>query len=75
MFLSGDKLLLNGNEVSIEGSSNEGMRRQIHEFANRCLKGRQPDANGRSVRHTMAVIESAKQSAERNEPVLVSEFE
>jgi len=75
MFLSGDKLFMNGNEVSIEGSSGEGMRRQINEFADCCIKGHQPDANGRSVRHTMAVIESAKQSAERNEPVLVSEFD
>jgi predicted dehydrogenase len=75
MFLSGDKLLMNGQEVAIDGSSGEGMRRQIHEFADCCLNGRIPDANGRSVRHTMAVIEATKQSAERNKPVLVSEFD
>jgi UDP-N-acetylglucosamine 3-dehydrogenase len=74
MFLSGDKLLMNGKEVNVEGSSGEGMRNQIHEFADCCLNGRQPDANGKSVRHTMAVIEATKQSAERNKPVLVSEF-
>ena len=75
MFQSGDKLLLNGKEVAVEGSSSQGMQLQLKEFAECCLTGRQPDANGRSVRHTMAVIESAKQSAERNKPVLVSEFE
>lgn len=75
MFLSGDRLMMNGQDVQVDGSSAEGMKLQIHEFAQCCLEGRQPDANGRSVRHTMAVIEAAKQSAERNEPVLVAEFE
>ncbi len=75
MFLSGDKLMMNGQEVQVKDSSTEGMKLQIHEFAECCLEGRQPDANGRSVRHSMAVIEAAKQSAERNEPVLVAEFE
>jgi predicted dehydrogenase len=75
IFLSSDKLLMNGKEVNIEGSSGEGMRNQIHEFADCCLKGRQPDANGKSVRHTMAVIKATKQSAERNKPVLVSELD
>jgi predicted dehydrogenase len=75
MFLSGDKLLMNGEEVAIEGSSGQGMQIQINDFAECCLTGRQPDASGRSVRHTMAVIEATKQSAEWNKPVLVSEFD
>lgn len=75
LFLSADKLMVNGQEVQVDGSSAEGMKFQIHEFAKCCLEGCQPDANGRSVRHSMAVIEAAKQSAERNEPVLVAEFE
>jgi len=73
LMLTGDKLLLNGQAVPIERTSGEGMQNQIREFADCCLTGREPDASGRSVRHTMAVIEAAKQSAERNEPVLVSE--
>ena len=68
------RLLLNGEEVEI-GSAGNGMGNQIREFADCCLKGGTPDASGRSVRHTMAVIEAAKQSAERDEAVLVSEFE
>ena len=69
------KLILNGEEVLVEGSASEGMKEQIKEFANCCLTNQKPDANGRSVRHTMAVIEAAKYSAERKEPVQVSEFE
>ncbi len=75
MVLTGQTLVMNGKEVPIEGSSGDGMKNQIGEFAACCLEGKEPDANGRSVRHTMAVIEAAKQSAERNEPVQVSEFE
>ena len=69
------KLILNGEEVLVEGSASEGTKEQIKEFANCCLTNQKPDANGRSVRHTMAVIEAAKYSAERKEPVQVSEFE
>ena len=75
MMMSGNKLLLNGKEVEIEGTSAEGMPNQIREFAECCLEGRKPDASGRSVRHTMAVIEAAKESAERNEVVKISEFD
>ena len=75
MMLSGQKLIMNGGEVPNIGSSGDGMRNQIREFAECCLEGREPDASGRSVRHTMAVIEAAKQSAERDEPVNVAEFE
>ena len=75
MMLNHQKLLLNGEEVEIAGTTKEGMPNQIREFADCCLTGRTPDANGRSVRHTMAVIEASKQSAERDEAVMVSEFE
>ena len=69
------KLILNGKEVSVKGSASDGMKEQIREFANCCLTNQKPDANGRSVRHTMAVIEAAKCSAERKSPVQMSEFE
>jgi predicted dehydrogenase len=73
MQLAGGKLTLNDEPVEIpEG---DGMKSQIQEFASCCLGDKIPDANGKSVRHTMAVIEAAKQSAERDEPVLVSEFD
>ena len=51
------------------------MVRQVQEFATCCTEGTEPDASAKSVRHTMAVIEAAKQSAERGEVVMVSEFE
>ncbi len=75
MMLAGDKLTVNGKEVSVEGSSREGMSNQIREFAACCLEDREPDASGHSVRHSMAVIEAAKLSAERNAPVQMSEFD
>ena len=75
MMLTGEKLTVNGKEVSAEGSSREGMSNQIREFATCCLEDREPDASGHSVRHSMAVIEAAKLSAERNAPVQMSEFE
>ncbi|MBD3185122.1 hypothetical protein GF312_22770 [Candidatus Poribacteria bacterium] len=74
MMQIGDKLMLNGKEVEIDGSNSQGMTKQIWDFADCCLIGRQPDASGKSVRHTMAVIEAVKQSAERNEKVDVAEF-
>lgn len=75
MFLAGDKLSMNGQDVAVDGSSGQGMKLQIQAFADSCMTGEVPDASGRSVRHTMAVIEATKQSAERNKPVLVSEFD
>jgi predicted dehydrogenase len=75
MMLADNKLLVNGKEVPVEGANGEGMSNQIREFAVCCLKGGEPNASGRSVRHSMAVIEAAKQSAERNAPVQLSEFE
>ena len=74
MTMLGGKLLLNGKEVLVEGTSGEGMPNQVREFAECCLERREPDASGRSVRHTMAVIEAVKESAERNEVVKMSEF-
>lgn len=68
------RLMLNGTEVDV-GEPGNGMQNQIREFADCCLEGKTPDASGRSVRHTMAVIEAARQSAERNGSVLVSEFD
>ena len=68
-------LTVNGEDIPIESPTGNGMRNQVDEFAACCLEGRTPDASGRSVRHTMAVIEAAKQSAERNAPVSVSEFD
>ena len=75
MMLTNQKLTVNGEEVAVEGSTSDGMPNQIGEFATCCLEGREPDSSGRSVRHTMAAIEAAKQSAERMEPVQVAEFE
>lgn len=76
MFLTNQSLTLNGKEVSFEANSNRaGMPNQIREFADCCLNGKTPDASGRSVRHTMAVIEAAKLSAERNAPVDLSELD
>ena len=75
MMLTHQGLTMNGEDVPVEAPTSVGMRNQVEEFAVCCLEGKTPDASGPSVRHTMAVIEAAKQSAERNAPVRVSEFE
>ncbi|MEO2003593.1 MAG: Gfo/Idh/MocA family oxidoreductase [Candidatus Poribacteria bacterium] len=74
MRFTNGELTVNGETVAVEGSASEGMGRQIKEFARCCLTGDTPDASGRSVRHSMAVIEAAWHSAERLEPVQVAEF-
>ena len=74
IMVTNQTLVLNGEEVELEETSGAGMPNQLGEFATCCLEGGTPDASGRSVRHTMAVIEAAKQSAERNEAVEVAEF-
>jgi predicted dehydrogenase len=75
MFLTNQSLSVNGEEIPFEKNSNRvGMPHQIREFADCCLHGKTPDASGRSVRHTMAMIEAAKLSAQRNVPVKLSEL-
>ena len=76
MLVTGRKLVLNGDEVPLELDPDPFAPKhsQTGEFIRCCLEGIEPDASGRSVRHTMALIEAAKQSVERNEPVLISEF-
>ena len=73
--MTNQKLMVNGKEVSIDETTRVGMPNQIGEFVDCCLNGKVPDANGRSVRHTMAVIEAAKISAESGESVMISNGE
>ena len=75
MLVTNQQLIVNGEVIPVEGATSDGMRNQIREFATCCLEGGTPDASGRSVRHTMAVIEAAEHSAERGEKVGVAEFE
>ena len=74
IWMSNQKLMVDGEEVPVEGTSKVGMPNQIGEFADCCLNDHVPDANGRSVRHTMAMIEATKLSAERDAPVFLAEF-
>ena len=73
--LVGATLSVNGERVDVENGTATGMTDQIREFADCCLTGREPDASGRSVRHTMAVIEAARLSSERGEAVQVAELD
>jgi len=75
IWMTNAKLMVNGEEVPLEDTTKVGMVNQIHEFADCCLNDKVPDATGRSVRHTMAMIEAVKLSAERDEPVFLSEFD
>ena len=71
IMLTGRTVVVNGEKPGTDFPIGENLRTEIREFASCCLEGRTPDANGHSVRHTMVVIEAAKQSAERNEVVEV----
>lgn len=73
--LTTQELWLNGEPVPVEEGTSAGMSNQVREFARCCLEGGEPDASGRSVRHSMAVIEAAKLSAERNAVVELAEFD
>jgi len=72
--VSEGQVRVNGENVVVEGSEDSKLN-QAGEFATCCLEGKEPDASGRSSRHTIAIIEAAMRSAERNEPVLLSEFD
>ena len=64
--VTGGKVWLNGAEVPVEGSAADGMPNEFAEFARCCREGGTPDADGRSSRRTMAVVEAALESAETN---------
>lgn len=67
--LQGRTLQLDGEEVPVAGSDGDGMSNQVAEFAACCLEGREPDASGRSVRHTIGVLEAVQRSLACHEPV------
>jgi predicted dehydrogenase len=75
LFLTPQKLMIDGEEVDLEGLPAEGMERQIAEFAACCLHGGTPDASGDSARHTYAIIEAAQRSDQRGEPVELAELD
>ena len=57
------------------GDTSQGMPNQVQEFVTCCLKGSTPDANGRSVRHSMAILTAVALSAERGQPVDLTELD
>ena len=66
---------LNGEDVEVVGDTGDGMPNQVREFVTCCLEGGEPDANGRSVRHTMAILTAVALSAERGEAVDLKELD
>ncbi|MBT4502835.1 MAG: Gfo/Idh/MocA family oxidoreductase [Gemmatimonadetes bacterium] len=75
MFITSQKLMVDGEEVEVEGVAADGMRNQVAEFADCCLKRETPDASGESVRHTMAMIEAVQLSSARGEVVELAELD
>jgi predicted dehydrogenase len=74
ILLNGRTVTLNGEGPGTEFPVGESLREEIHEFATCCLDSKTPDANGESVRHTVAIVEAARLSAARDEVVMVSEL-
>ena len=75
LYIQGDQLLLDGTEVPNLESNSGAMRSQMADFAECAQCGGTPDADGRSVRHTMAILEAVKLSIARGQPVDLREVE
>ena len=75
LYIQGDQLLLDGQEVPDMESNSVAMRNQMADFAACATRGGTADADGRSVRHTMAILEAVKLSIARGQPVALSDVE
>ncbi|MSS71574.1 MAG: Gfo/Idh/MocA family oxidoreductase [Candidatus Latescibacteria bacterium] len=69
LFITNDALTLNGETPPQKFDDQGGMGRQISEFVNAVLEGREPEASGRDVRRTMQALEAVKISLAEKRPV------
>jgi predicted dehydrogenase len=75
ILLAGRTVIVNGETPGTDFPVGVNIRREVEQFAKCCIENTIPDASGRSVRHTMAVIEAARLSAEWNAAVELTELE
>jgi predicted dehydrogenase len=60
LFLTTDTITLNGEALPQKFDYAGGMQRQLAEFVNAVIEGREPEASGRDVRRTMQALEAVK---------------
>jgi len=74
LYLTGNKIVKDGEELPGEFDVAGGMQRQIGEFVASIREGREPEASGRNVRATMQLLEATKLSLAEGRPVEADEL-
>ena len=69
MGLATEAIDLNGKTIEAPLPDNGGMTDQIAEFAYACLEGREPEASGRNVLHTMRALDAVWKSVQTGQIV------
>lgn len=69
LYLTGNKIVKDGEELPGEFDVAGGMQRQIGEFVAAVREGREPEASGRNVRATMQLLEATNLSLAEGRPV------
>jgi len=62
LYVNGETLIVGGEERHVPMQEGGGMYTQLAEFASAVLDGREPEASGKDVRRTYALLEAAKLS-------------
>ena len=60
MYVANERIVLDGKEMEVP--MGPAMERQLAEFVDAIAGGREPEASGANVRHTMQALEAAKRS-------------
>jgi len=74
LYVNGETLIVGGEERHVPMQEGGGMYTQIAEFASAVLEGREPEASGKDVRRTYALLEAAKLSMKEGRIVDASQL-
>jgi len=74
LYINGETLIVGGEERHVPMQEGGGMYTQLAEFASAVLEGREPEASGKDVRRTYALLEAAKMSIKEGRIVDASQL-
>jgi len=74
LYVNGETLIVGGEERHVPMQEGGGMYTQMAEFASAVLEGREPEASGKDVRRTYALLEAAKLSMDEGRIVDASQL-
>jgi len=74
LYVNGETIIVGGEEQQVPMQEGGGMYTQIAEFASAVLEGREPEASGKDVRRTYALLEAAKLSMKEGRIVDASQL-